>query len=89
MGLVSDIQIYVIFLHFILVLIFLLILDYMIICSLLVGYYATCNGYFIKPSENEIPSDRRTSPVLLCHLISSISATTIDLSGSGIGFHKN
>ena len=49
MGLVSDIQIYVIiyviFLHFILV----LILDYMIICSLLVGYYATCNGYFIKP----------------------------------------
>ena len=53
MGLVSDIQIYVIiyviFLHFILVLIFLLILDYMIICSLLVGYYAACNGYFIKP----------------------------------------
>ena len=53
MGLVSDIQIYVIiyviFLHFILVLIFPLILDYMIICSLLVGYYATCNGYFIKP----------------------------------------
>jgi hypothetical protein len=41
--------IYVIFLHFILVLIFLLILDnYMIICSLLVGFYATCNGYFIK-----------------------------------------
>ena len=49
MGLVSDIQIYVIFLLFILVLIFLLILDYMIIFSLLVGYYATCNGYFIKP----------------------------------------
>ena len=24
-------------------------LDYMIICSSLVGYYATCNGYFIKP----------------------------------------
>ena len=23
--------------------------DYMIIFSLLVGYYATCNGYFIKP----------------------------------------
>ena len=40
MGLVSDIQIYVIFLFFILVLIFLLILDYTIICSLLVGYYA-------------------------------------------------
>jgi hypothetical protein len=50
MGLVSDIQIYVIFLLFILVLIFLLILDYMIIFSLtLVGYYATCNGCFIKP----------------------------------------
>ena len=49
MGLVSDIQIYVIFLLFILVLIFLLILDYMIMFSLLVGYYATCNGYFIKP----------------------------------------
>ena len=49
MGLVSDIQIYMIFLLFILVLIFLLILDYMIICSLLVVYYATSNGYFIKP----------------------------------------
>jgi hypothetical protein len=24
-------------------------LDYMIIFSLFVGYYATCNGYFIKP----------------------------------------
>ena len=36
MGLVPDIQIYVIFLHFILVLIFLLILDYMII------FFITC-----------------------------------------------
>ena len=49
MGLASDIQIYVIFLLFILVLNFLLILDYMIMFSLLVGYYATYNGYFIKP----------------------------------------
>ena len=49
MGFVSDIQIYVIFLLFILVLIFLLILDFMIIFSLLMGYYTTCNGYFIKP----------------------------------------
>ena len=49
MRLVSDIQIYVIFLLFILVLIFLLILDSIIIFSLLVGYYETCNGYFIKP----------------------------------------
>ena len=48
MGLVSDIQIYVIFPLFILVLIFLLILDYMIIFSIFLGYYATCNGYFIK-----------------------------------------
>jgi hypothetical protein len=36
------------------------------------------------------PLDFRTDcPVLLCHLISSILAITIDLSLSGIGFHKN
>jgi hypothetical protein len=29
--------------------VFLLILDFMIIVLLLVGYYATCNAYFIKP----------------------------------------
>ena len=55
MGLVFDIQIYVIFLLFILVLIFLLLLDYMIICSLLVGYYATCIPVNPPPFRGSLP----------------------------------
>jgi len=43
-----------------------------------------------RPPVRYKPLDfRNDCPVLLCHLISSISAITIDLSVSGIGFHKN
>jgi hypothetical protein len=49
MGLVSDIQIYVIFLFFYLGADFPFNIGLYDIVSLLVGFYATYTGYFIKP----------------------------------------